>query len=59
MSVDREYIQRAKLVYSRMTLKELLAEENLMQRYMFKHANDKLTRRLYSLLASEIDKKLR
>jgi hypothetical protein len=58
MSVDREYMQRAKLVYSRMTLKELLAEENLMQRYMFKHANDKLTRRLYSLLANEIDKKL-
>ncbi|RMF31707.1 MAG: hypothetical protein D6752_01625 [Candidatus Nitrosothermus koennekii] len=58
MSIDREYMQRAKLVYSRMTLKELLAEENLMQRYMFKHASDKLTRRLYSLLASEIDKRL-
>ncbi|GIU71756.1 MAG: hypothetical protein KatS3mg003_1235 [Candidatus Nitrosocaldaceae archaeon] len=59
MSIDREYMQRAKLVYSKMTLKELLAEENLMQRYMFKHANDKLTRRLYSLLTSEIDKRLR
>jgi hypothetical protein len=58
MSVDREYMQRAKIVYARMTLKELLAEENLMQRYLFKHANDGLTRKLYSLLSDEISKRL-
>lgn len=58
MSVDREYMQRAKMVYSKMTLKELLSEENLMQRYLFKHGNDSLTKKLYTLLSDEISKRL-
>ncbi len=59
MSVDKGYIERARIIFARMSLEELLAEENLMQRYIFKHSNEEITKRLYIILSKEIEKRLR
>ncbi len=59
MSVDKGYIERARIVFSRMSFEELLAEENIMQRYLFKHPSDEITKRLYIILSKEIEKRLR
>ncbi len=59
MSVDKGYIARARIVFSRMSFEELLAEENIMQRYLFKHPSDEITKRLYIILSKEIEKRLR
>ena len=59
MSVDKGYIERARIVFSRMSFEELLAEENIIQRYLFKHPRDEITKRLYIILSKEIEKRLR
>jgi hypothetical protein len=59
MSVNKVYVERAKIIFSRMHFKELLAEENIMQRYLFKHPNDEITKILYIILSKEIEKRLR
>lgn len=58
MSIDKGYLQRAKIVYSRMKLDELLAEENLMQKYIYRHGSDSVTESLYTILRKEIEKRL-
>ncbi|MEM2856676.1 MAG: hypothetical protein QW416_06210 [Candidatus Nitrosocaldaceae archaeon] len=58
MRVDKEYLQRAKIVYSRMGLEELLTEENLMQKYIYRHGCDNVTQNLYAILRKEIEKRL-
>ncbi len=56
--MDIKYLQRVKIVYSRLSLEELLREENLVQRYLYKHGGDDFARKLYSILSKEIEKKL-
>jgi len=45
--------------YRRMSLLELLAEENMMARFWHRRMPDSLRRKLREILRSEIEKKLR
>ncbi len=54
-----EIIEEAVKRYSKMSLKELLAEENLMARLLHMGRYDNTAKRLHTILRSEMERKLR
>jgi hypothetical protein len=58
-SIVDEIVEEAKEMYSKMSLLELLAEENMVTEFLHKKRMDNARRRLREILRVEIEKRLR
>jgi hypothetical protein len=58
-SIMEEIIRETKQTYSRMSLLELLAEENMMTEFLHRRSFDPIRKRLQEILRSEVERKLR
>jgi hypothetical protein len=57
-SMIDDIIEEAKEIYSRMSLIELLAEENMMIAFLHNKSNDNVRKKLHEVLGIEIQRKL-
>jgi len=57
-SMIDDIIDEAKEIYSRMSLIELLAEENMMVEFLHRKSTDNIRKKLHEVLRIEIERKL-
>ena len=57
-SIFDDMIEEAKAVYGKMSLLELLAEENTITELLHRNSHDPIRKRLREIIRSEIERKL-
>ncbi|HLE34420.1 MAG TPA: hypothetical protein VI698_00880 [Nitrososphaerales archaeon] len=57
-SIIDDIIEEAKIMYSKMSLLELLAEENIIAELLHRRARDPVRKKLQEIIRFEVERKL-